>query len=364
MDGGSFDIWLGTIPLLTACQRQERFMCLALAEADDEAALVAADASPMAVDEASGAADGKLVEAPVTVESDEPQVPVSASAAAQSRVESTGCPHCTSRRLHRWGHASDLPRYRCRDCGRTFNGLTSTPLAHLRKKDRWEAQAEALITGESVAKAAQRCGVAGSTAFRRRHRFLAAAAFDQPARLNAIVEADETFILDRSRANGPICRVPPASAAARRPSAACQPSRSPSLSPAIAAEPRPTRFSPSSTGPRSPSLCRALSHRTINCAAMAARRLSVSPASGTFLARSCPRPVGRGRRHPICTSTTSTAITAVSRNGCVPSTALRPNISTFTSDGDEPSKHGGMVPSQPIGCSAQSASYSANNYRE
>jgi transposase-like protein len=196
MDGGSFDIWLGTIPLLTACQRQEGFMCLALAEADDEAALVAADASPMAVDEASGAADGKLVEAPVTAESDEPQMPASASAAAQSRVESTGCPHCASRRLHRWGHASDLPRYRCRDCGRTFNGLTSTPLAHLRKKDRWEAQAEALITGESVAKAAKRCGVAGSTAFRWRHRFLAAAAFDKPARLNGIVEADETFILE------------------------------------------------------------------------------------------------------------------------------------------------------------------------
>jgi len=171
-------------------------MCLALAEADDEAASVAADASPMSADGSSGAADSMPVEARATVESDDRPIPVSASAAAQSRVESAGCPHCASRRLHRWGHASDLPRYRCRDCGRTFNGLTGTPLAHLRKKDRWEAQAEALISGESVAQAAKRCGVAGSTAFRWRHRFLAAAAFDKPARLSGIVEADETFILE------------------------------------------------------------------------------------------------------------------------------------------------------------------------
>jgi transposase-like protein len=194
MDSATLDLWLGAIPLLTARQRQEGLMCLALAEADDEAASFAADASPMSIDGSSDAADSKPVGA--TAESDDRPMPASASAAAQSRVASAGCPHCAGRRLHRWGHASDLPRYRCRDCGRTFNGLTGTPLAHLRKKDRWEAQAEALISGESVAKAAKRCGVAGSTAFRWRHRFLAAAAFDKPARLSGIVEADETFILE------------------------------------------------------------------------------------------------------------------------------------------------------------------------
>ena len=41
----------------------------------------------------------------------------------------------------------------------SFNGLTGTPLARLRKKDRWAAQAEAMLAGESLAKAAKRCGV-------------------------------------------------------------------------------------------------------------------------------------------------------------------------------------------------------------
>src|SRR4051812_25112016 len=146
MDGVSFDTWLDAIRLLTARQRQEGFMYLALAEGDDEAASVLFDASPVSVDGVSAVVDGKPLGARIMVESDEPPMPV--SAAAQSRVESTGCPHCASRRLHRWGHASDLPRYRCRDCGRTFNGLTSTPLAHLRKKDRWEALVHFRTKGE------------------------------------------------------------------------------------------------------------------------------------------------------------------------------------------------------------------------
>jgi hypothetical protein len=52
------------------------------------------------------------------------------------------------------------------------------------------------MTGESVAKAAARCGVAYSTAFRWRHRFLGAPALDKPMTLKGIVEADETFILE------------------------------------------------------------------------------------------------------------------------------------------------------------------------
>src|SRR5208337_4753893 len=199
MDDGSFASWLGAIRLLTDVQRRTGFMCLALAEADDDVAVVSAEVEqrlPPSVEEISGAIDGEHVGIVSTATGDARPAPASALAAALSRVERAGCPHCASQRLQRWGRASDLPRYRCRDCRRTFNGLTGTPLAHLRKKDRWGAQAEALITGESVVKAAKRCGVSGTTAFRWRHRFLAATALDKPARLSGIVEADETFILE------------------------------------------------------------------------------------------------------------------------------------------------------------------------
>jgi transposase-like protein len=121
---------------------------------------------------------------------------VSLAAAGQKRVDRTGCPHCGSQKLQRWGHASGLPRYRCVDCRRSFNALTGTPLARLRKKEQWAAQTQALITGESLVKAAKRCNVAVTTAFRWRHRFLVAPALDKPSHLTGIVEVDETYILE------------------------------------------------------------------------------------------------------------------------------------------------------------------------
>jgi transposase-like protein len=126
----------------------------------------------------------------------------------------------------RWGAASALPRYRCKACRRTFNALTKTPLAKLRMKNKWAAQTEALIEGVSIAKAARRCGVHYTTAFRWRHRFLASLAGDKPKTLAGIVEGDETFILESfkgKRAGLP--REDPASEAANRPSAVCPPSR-------------------------------------------------------------------------------------------------------------------------------------------
>ncbi len=69
-------------------------------------------------------------------------------------------------------------------------------MAGLHHQDRWPDQAQALIAGETVAKAAERCKVAYTTAFRWRHRFLSALNLDKPPRLSGIVEADETFILE------------------------------------------------------------------------------------------------------------------------------------------------------------------------
>jgi hypothetical protein len=83
-----------------------------------------------------------------------------------------------------------------RAAGATFNGLTKTPMAHLRKKEKWPAHARAMIEGESLVKTAQLCGVHPTTAFRWRHRFLRAPAANKPRTLRGIVEADETFILE------------------------------------------------------------------------------------------------------------------------------------------------------------------------
>src|SRR3954447_12598937 len=102
------------------------------------------------------------------------------------------CPHCAVTALQRWGYASGLRRYRCTTCRKTFNALTGTSLAQLRKKERWLAYGEALAAGMSLTKAAAHCGVHLTTSFRWRHRFLRAPATTREA-LGGVVEADETF---------------------------------------------------------------------------------------------------------------------------------------------------------------------------
>ena len=207
MDDSDFAAWLTGIARLTVQQRGEGFRALALAEAVDgpnPAGLAPADLAtsvPLAIDAPGNVGPGGVLACTEDVTADAGSVAlmsetVSLTVAAQRKVDRTGCPHCGCRRLQGWGHASGLPRYRCVDCRRSFNALTGTPLARLRLKEKWAAQTEALITGESLVKAAERCGVAVTTAFRWRHRFLSAPALDKPGQLTGIVEADETFILE------------------------------------------------------------------------------------------------------------------------------------------------------------------------
>ena len=66
----------------------------------------------------------------------------------------TVCPKCAHDKIARWGSASGLQRYRCVACKATFNALTGTPLARLRKKEKWLDYAQQMQQGASVRKSA------------------------------------------------------------------------------------------------------------------------------------------------------------------------------------------------------------------
>lgn len=112
---------------------------------------------------------------------------------AAAKVTRDGCPHCSEQNIAPWGWSNGMRRYRCGDCRRTFNAATKTALARLRKKEGWLRQGEALSEGVSLAEAARKCGVHPSTAFRWRHRFLAAPTRDKPEQLSGIVEAERVL---------------------------------------------------------------------------------------------------------------------------------------------------------------------------
>ena len=197
MEPTAFETWLGEIRALTEPQRRQAWQALALSETTDSVDIETSapvNQGVCGLDLASAASQPAS-----PPHQTRPTTPLEAASVAdlgQRRVDSIGCPHCDNSDVVRWGQASTLPRYRCKACRRTFNALTKTPLANLRMKDKWAAQTEALIDGVSTAKAAARCGVHYTTAFRWRHRFLAALAGDKPKALTGIVEGDETFILE------------------------------------------------------------------------------------------------------------------------------------------------------------------------
>ncbi len=119
-----------------------------------------------------------------------------------------GCHHCGSTDLYKWGMNAGIQRYKCKSCNKTFNALTNTPLARLRHKEQWNRFTQDLIDGISVHNAANHCGVADSTSFRWRHRFLKMPSLLKAKHLEGIVEADETFFLESHKGERNLERKP------------------------------------------------------------------------------------------------------------------------------------------------------------
>ena len=82
------------------------------------------------------------------------------------------CPYCSSKSFQKWGVRSNLQRYRCNQCYKTFNALTGTPLSRLRHKEVWLDFIEDLTQSKSIRESAKHCGVDKSTTFGWRHRML------------------------------------------------------------------------------------------------------------------------------------------------------------------------------------------------
>jgi transposase-like protein len=310
MDPETFERWVSGIASLTDPQRRSVWQALALAEA---AAGPGADTPAAAEPTLTRAKSADRIQP-----ASPPAPPLAARSGGtasvadlgQCRVASLGCPHCGDREVVRWGRASDLPRYRCKACSRTFNALTKTPLANLRLKDKWPTQAEAMIDGVSLAQAARRCGVHPSTAFRWRHRFLAALSGDKPKALSGIVEGDETFILESFK--GKRSGLPRKSR--KRGGKSAKRGLSAEQIPIIVARDRHGATTDAVLSKliayRLPRLWAALLRQPMNSAAMAAQRSLPSRGAPGLPRMSCQSPASPRVRRRIITSIMSTPTTA------------------------------------------------------
>ncbi|MCT4616115.1 MAG: helix-turn-helix domain-containing protein [Marinifilaceae bacterium] len=118
----------------------------------------------------------------------------------ETPINELKCPFCSNGIFIKWGKRSDLQRYKCKKCNKTFNSLTKTPLAKLRRKGHWLDYSQCLKEGLSIRKAASECKIHKNTAFRWRHRFLTNSRFIKAKKLGGIVE--NTYLITKESFKG------------------------------------------------------------------------------------------------------------------------------------------------------------------
>lgn len=123
-------------------------------------------------------------------------------------VGAATCPRCGSARTQRWGGYCGRRRRRCLECRRTFSDLTGTPLVYLKRLDRWAGFCACLIAGMSVRRTAWHLGIHKDTAFRWRHRLLAALLTDEHGPLAGDVVTEETWFAHSEKGSRRLRREP------------------------------------------------------------------------------------------------------------------------------------------------------------
>lgn len=117
---------------------------------------------------------------------------------ARELKDGRACPRCGGVDIVRHGlDGRGRQRFKCRaqGCGRSFNALTGTPLARLRKPELWLTYARLMMRGLSLKKITEAMPIWGSMAFRWRHRFLELPMALQAEKVQGIIEIDETYLL-------------------------------------------------------------------------------------------------------------------------------------------------------------------------
>lgn len=109
------------------------------------------------------------------------------------------CIHCGSLSLKRNGKYRSRQRYLCKDCGKTFNDMTASPISGTHYPHKWFRYFQMMVDGLSLPKIAIELEIHVSTAFYWRHKILNALRSIGHNSLQGIVESDETYFLESDK---------------------------------------------------------------------------------------------------------------------------------------------------------------------
>ncbi|HUM50367.1 MAG TPA: IS1595 family transposase [Chitinophagales bacterium] len=104
------------------------------------------------------------------------------------------CPHCDSTNIIKFGQYNGANRYRCKNCGKTFNDLTGTSVSCIKKKKSWLKSIELMLQSKSIRDAAKELKVSTKTVFDWRHKVLVSLENIFTKEFKGIVEMDDIFL--------------------------------------------------------------------------------------------------------------------------------------------------------------------------
>ena len=94
-----------------------------------------------------------------------------------------------------FGNYRGRKRYRCKDCNRTFNDLTATPMSGTHYIDKWTDYLRCMLAGMSLRKIAEELDISLPTSFTWIHKILRTLKKVGFGKLKGRVETDETYFL-------------------------------------------------------------------------------------------------------------------------------------------------------------------------
>ncbi len=104
------------------------------------------------------------------------------------------CPYCDCTHTVLYGKYNGKQRYICKDCKKTFNDFTNTPIARTHFPEKWEAFLKCTIEGLSLKAAAREIGVSYVTLFYWRHKLLSALKMVKQNKMQGKFEIENFFL--------------------------------------------------------------------------------------------------------------------------------------------------------------------------
>lgn len=109
------------------------------------------------------------------------------------------CVHCGSVSIKRNGKYRSRQRYLCKDCGKSFNDMTASPISGIHHPHKWLKYFQLMVDGVTLPKIAIELDIHVSTAFYWRHKILNALHSLGFSTLKGIIESDETYFLESDK---------------------------------------------------------------------------------------------------------------------------------------------------------------------